>query len=623
MDILFPYSLIPRGSRIVIYGADLIGLAFYEQIKSTSHAEVICFIDDNPVVVINDLNVYKQEWLGEHEEEFDYVLIANTYCSKLEQIRRTLCEIVNKDRIIADGYEYAFRYAGIVRSDDIDGIINCLSNYSDKPDYYTGVSIPMLLDKMNLNSDFGEKLVVRLKELYDHTASYRLKSLIIYLILKSRYVDKTFFKKACDFVLTDFDKGTFHKIKTMLCTIEDARFRFPNILYEGFYDDVRSAMQQYTAMIYEKREEGVTYNRRIAIRIKGLYGKNHHMVKILMSLSHFLVEKGWEVGIFVEDLFMSKKDWCVNNVCGSEQEAWSSRYIEENKKLFDCRVKLSYSVGSDMRECMLDHVDRIMEYGPCCILSYTSSCSLVTNYLYNFFNIIDMPSCYAGTTALFHYMTCANVSAFNKLNEDDPWLNDDQKLVEVIPQMISHNCNVKYNRKQKGWKETDFICITVGNRLNLEVTEEFVRPICRFIRENKNVKWIFVGANRLDVLNDYKDLVDSNRIEFIPYEDELFALYEIVDVYLNPNRIGAGTSIAWAIEKEIPVLSCMYCGAGLFWLGDQNVIHGDYSMMAELLRDIYNSEETKRKLIEQMKKRRYLLNSYYGYSQLVELIENC
>lgn len=72
---LFPYEKIPRGSRIIIYGAGDVGQEYLQQMLMTGYAEVICFLDrafdKYPPMVVPTLSPERVADL-----DFDHVVIA-------------------------------------------------------------------------------------------------------------------------------------------------------------------------------------------------------------------------------------------------------------------------------------------------------------------------------------------------------------------------------------------------------------------------------------------------------------------------------------------------------------------------------------------------------------------
>ena len=64
-----------------------------------------------------------------------------------------------------------------------------------------------------------------------------------------------------------------------------------------------------------------------------------------------------------------------------------------------------------------------------------------------------------------------------------------------------------------------------------------------------------------------------------------------MDVYLNPDRIGGGTSVAWAMLEGIPVITLDLALDGCNWVGRENAIHGDYNELVKELKRLQDDKE--------------------------------
>lgn len=86
---LFPFEKIPQGSKILIYGAGVIGQEYLKQILITKYCEVIGFVDRNYKDYRNMIvPVYSSEKI--HELEFDFVVIALRDAFGIPDIRQKL-----------------------------------------------------------------------------------------------------------------------------------------------------------------------------------------------------------------------------------------------------------------------------------------------------------------------------------------------------------------------------------------------------------------------------------------------------------------------------------------------------------------------------------------------------
>jgi hypothetical protein len=93
----------------------------------------------------------------------------------------------------------------------------------------------------------------------------------------------------------------------------------------------------------------------------------------------------------------------------------------------------------------------------------------------------------------------------------------------------------------------------VSNRLDQEITAEFVSELTSLLHNVPQAFLVFAGE-----WHGYEKLTKDNavfreRSLTMGYQKDLVALYEICDSYLNPPRVGGGTSAAWALAVGLPV----------------------------------------------------------------------
>ncbi len=156
----------------------------------------------------------------------------------------------------------------------------------------------------------------------------------------------------------------------------------------------------------------------------------------------------------------------------------------------------------------------------------------------------------------------------------------------------------KRERIELGFKETDIILTSVGNRLGTEITEEFIDGLCPIIKNNKNIRWLAIGPLQDYWIETFSSVLGEQFVH-VPHDSDLPSLMENVDIFVNSFRAGGGMSAAIAIDAGAVVL-----GRGDF--GDamsitphahrQNSISDYFSKLQDLiensdLRQIWNKEQ--------------------------------
>ena len=110
-----------------------------------------------------------------------------------------------------------------------------------------------------------------------------------------------------------------------------------------------------------------------------------------------------------------------------------------------------------------------------------------------------------------------------------------------------------FSRKQLDIAEKTFIMTVVGTRLTDEITEEFIKALHPAFEQNA---MLFIIGN-MNTYEEYckKDSLFRNHAVYLGIQEDLLALIELCDLYVNPNRIGGGISAINAIYKGCPVVT--------------------------------------------------------------------
>ena len=107
-----------------------------------------------------------------------------------------------------------------------------------------------------------------------------------------------------------------------------------------------------------------------------------------------------------------------------------------------------------------------------------------------------------------------------------------------------------FSRESKGLPEDMFILVVVGIRLEFEITDTFMEMLEKVC--SKGCYVVFAG-----VMDNYNKLMESYQVvsansSFIGYCDDMLALMDICDLYVNPDRLGGGFSVIEAFAKGKP-----------------------------------------------------------------------
>lgn len=127
------------------------------------------------------------------------------------------------------------------------------------------------------------------------------------------------------------------------------------------------------------------------------------------------------------------------------------------------------------------------------------------------------------------------------------------------------------SRADIGVGETDFILVSAGNRLEVEINEEIGKIVAQTMAKHGRVKWMLLGTQDADKIRANLGSTVAgfeDRLIFKGYVKEVGDYLGLCDVYVNPRRTGGAVSMALAVYGGTPVMSFTGNDAGNFLVKD-------------------------------------------------------
>ncbi|MFB2641457.1 glycosyltransferase family 1 protein [Shewanella bicestrii] len=119
--------------------------------------------------------------------------------------------------------------------------------------------------------------------------------------------------------------------------------------------------------------------------------------------------------------------------------------------------------------------------------------------------------------------------------------------------------DIPASKEKLGLDNNSFIYLVVSTRMDREVTPEFIEICNGLIKSNENAHIIFSGTDSFSLSSNFDaELIDRKKVINIGFQDDLASVCLMADVYLNPKRIGGGTSSQTAIINGLPVVTLNY-----------------------------------------------------------------
>lgn len=400
-------------------------------------------------------------------------------------------------------------------------------------------------------------------------------------------------------------------------------------LYPNFYVDQRQELDRlagwYRSQLPIKTEKPREAIRNIAIHVDQLLVPLHSPSKLMLDyakgLKKILPES--KIKIFVEDnLYLHHQEAILPRPFSSRESKYCQ--MEHDRYLEDTDIDVFYADTEKTSFFSTQQlVNAICDFRPDIILS-NSYISLATALLYDY-----SPTVYLSMGA--PYFSC---SADVYLVGIADLVLQNNSLYQLLDSTLIESINVgidfpqpqqKKSRSDYGLKDSQFVMVTAGNRLNNEMSLDFTHEICNFILHHSDVVWLLVGLHSIpEFPSKESNSLLAGKVVVIPYEYDLVALYDLCDVFVNPVRAGGGFSIAWAMSRKLPVLQMDTLAAGLFYVGQENSIGSSLRNYGRELERLYGDANYRKEFGDRMYNRVQKFNldatiaSFIPYMELAE-----
>ncbi|AUM96499.1 TPA: glycosyltransferase [Clostridium botulinum] len=357
---------------------------------------------------------------------------------------------------------------------------------------------------------------------------------------------------------------------------------------------------------------------RIAIHYDQLLSIQHAPTILALAMAKNLKVycKNCKVKVFVEDNFIVNSSEIIFPYGYSSAESLQCKEIHrEYLKGYDVEVYYSNPSKSKI-ERTKEIVEEINKFSPNVIYS-TSDMSVAREILYPYYPIVFQTHGGINFSTLCDSYVLYGNSQKEKLleiNNELKMIDENKIYINEQPGFCKEQSKEDYKKIDIGLKEDSFVMVTVGNRLNAEISNEFIDLITSFIIEKNNVAWLLVGPNDIPyIMKEYKNLIEQRKIIKIDYEEDLPALYKICDVYINPIRNGGAGSVSIAMQTGIPAIVEKTSQDSVFIIGEENCVDDDKDLYMDELLKLYEDESYKKYKGDSMKKIILGKNSWKAY----------
>lgn len=337
------------------------------------------------------------------------------------------------------------------------------------------------------------------------------------------------------------------------------------IVFQKYVECLNQYIISIPYVPYEKRKK-----RKIIMLIEPLLGERHSPTIILVNLYYYLQTMGYDVKI------------CATNVRKLD-EAFSANWYKPDYSSVVCEgtgiLSEDYmGVKIEGMHILYDPKEYKKEMEAAKVWIYEENPEFVLsiggmNYLAELCN--EFTTVITIATSSDVPMTCSDyIVSYLRLNQKEEQgfihhLEENQQYVslEFVPILDPFDSDYdSISREKYGIAKKKFVLVLAGNRLDFEISEEFMKEVLQTIfMLNKNICCLVIGE-----CPDFRKKVEegswSERFIFTGDVQEFAATIALGDVFLNPPRTGGGSGALYALKKNIPTI-CLPHGDVSFTVG--------------------------------------------------------
>jgi len=301
-------------------------------------------------------------------------------------------------------------------------------------------------------------------------------------------------------------------------------------------------------------------------------------------------------------------------------QIYQNKYIEKYSEFEFFPYKDTLIPFIQMPNCTPDYdsainlLNTVDNYKPYCIFHIggrsilTDLCSRIVPTI----SISTVPSGLCTTEGTFqvigHPLTSSEKETLKILGKPE---------IHVIESLFTSNFKKQASqitRKDIGLPADKFILLVVGARLTFEVTNEFLEALLPLTEKGAH----FAFAGNMDTYgqkcSEYPKLKDHST--YLGFQDDMLAVSECCNLYVNPYRIGGGTSVAEAMSKGIPCVSIKYGDVALGAGGIFCV--SNYEEMAKKIEQYMNEPDYYNRMSEAaLKRAKELMDTHNSFNNIL------
>lgn len=335
--------------------------------------------------------------------------------------------------------------------------------------------------------------------------------------------------------------------------IKDYKTR--NKIYHNKINEIKQkVLLQNKYIKYNNRNK-----KRVVIVCRQLLGELHAPTLIIINIYKRLQELGYQVYVVINYMGQMQKElanqWCdilLDNNISDKNENINYEVSDEVIKVYNMVFNTNDFYGIAEKS-----VELIMKLNPAFVLS-VGGYNLISDLVNDITTVCNM-SC-TGHPAVSDNNIL--IKCFDSDIKRDSLYNaylDNVKKIFTIPMSFEKKEDIICKHKEEyGISKDKFTILLIGNRLDNEISDKFLKIMQLIYEKNPNIIYVIIGQ-----CENLKKRIKENNYGYsciyLGYVSDLQNTMSIGDLYLNPPRVGGGTSATYSIRNNIPILTLPNC----------------------------------------------------------------
>ena len=621
MKTCIPFWKIKYGSAIAFYGCGNNSKFCYEQLIESGYCNLVCVVDKNPQnKCLANMNASTVEECC--NRDFKYILITVINPQTVSEIRNNLIDSGIETEKILTLYDFPTlnNYDFIFDEYEFENYLNFWYKKRKKYAKKAGEYYPEL---GRIVYDKDDVLLFQIKKYLPLIKNINIRLIIACMMYEANVFDSICFKT----IMSCLKESTWIDDTAYGLIVDTTYIAFlrPYAIYPGYYKDKTELLHRLNRY-YDLRvdENNKPKDKKKILITANAYTPNNVADAVSMLIKTYSIEltrMGYEVCIFVLGTSASVKSdtFFLDRIIG-HNECLSVDYNEEEHKKLGVNVDFVPKIYA--RDRLNRNIKEIVRYNPYFILDMSDEMFPEVETLIDYYAVIYLPmrgNAYGTVADAFIFSDVERVKKDNKKYR----ILDETKLYQIqLGNMGSReNRPTVYSRKELGFEPKDFLVITVGSRLQFEITDDLIYEMCKLLDEKPNIKWILVGETVQSECGNFKEKINLHQIINWGFEDNLVSLYGICDVFLNPDRRGGGVSLRTAMREGLPIVMRDFPSAVRPYMSPSHIVNGDYSAVVKRIQQLSEDEALYNKIRLETKQQMEEYSSENDTKKILRLCE--